>query len=102
MPWDIVCFHAQQAAEKALKGFLAFHGRTPPRTHDLVAVLVECAKVDRALSALEGVCRRLTYYAVGGRYPDDLYEPDEAAGREMVAASGQVVAEIVARLPGEQ
>lgn len=24
-PWDTVCFHAQQAAEKVLKAFLVFH-----------------------------------------------------------------------------
>jgi HEPN domain-containing protein len=27
LPWDTICFHAQQAAEKLLKGFLVFHGR---------------------------------------------------------------------------
>jgi len=25
-PWSVVCFHAQQAAEKYLKAFLVFHG----------------------------------------------------------------------------
>jgi HEPN domain-containing protein len=100
VPWDTVCFHAQQVAEKALKAFLVFHGRTPARTHDLVAVLDECARIDDTLSALAADCRRLTYYAVGARYPDDLYEPDEAAGREMVAVSQRVFSEVVARLPG--
>ena len=26
VPWDTVCFHAQQAAEKMLKAVQAFHG----------------------------------------------------------------------------
>ncbi len=39
VPWDTVCFHAQQAAEKLLKAFLVFHETVPPRTHDLVALL---------------------------------------------------------------
>ncbi|MFH1115689.1 MAG: HEPN domain-containing protein [Pseudomonadota bacterium] len=43
VPWDTVCFHAQQAAEKLLKAFLVFRGQTPARTHDLVAVLAKCA-----------------------------------------------------------
>ena len=32
IPWDTVCFHAQQAAEKLLKGFLVSHGRDVTRT----------------------------------------------------------------------
>lgn len=34
-PYDTGCFHAQQAIEKYLKAFLAFHGHSIPRTHDL-------------------------------------------------------------------
>lgn len=33
-PYDTACFHAQQAIEKALKGFLALHRQPIPRTHD--------------------------------------------------------------------
>ena len=56
VPWDTVCFHAQQAAEKALKGFLVFHGQMPPKTHDLVGLLGRCAKVHQALARLEDDC----------------------------------------------
>jgi HEPN domain-containing protein len=34
-PWDHVCFNAQQAAEKYLKGFIVSRGGVPPKTHDL-------------------------------------------------------------------
>ena len=34
--------HAQQAAEKALKGFLVRHGQAAPRVHDLVPLLAAC------------------------------------------------------------
>ena len=34
-PYDTACFHAQQAVEKYLKGFLALRGFEIPRTHDL-------------------------------------------------------------------
>lgn len=27
IPWDTICFHAQQAAEKYLKALLVFHGQ---------------------------------------------------------------------------
>ena len=34
-PYDTACFHAQQAAEKYLKGLLALQGEPFPRTHNL-------------------------------------------------------------------
>ena len=34
IPWDTVCFHAQQAAEKVLKAFLISHGCDLSKTHD--------------------------------------------------------------------
>jgi HEPN domain-containing protein len=39
IPFDTVCFHCQQAAEKLLKAYLAANGQTPPATHDLMLVL---------------------------------------------------------------
>lgn len=36
VPWDTVCFHAQQAAQKVPKALLVFHGRVARGTHDLV------------------------------------------------------------------
>lgn len=34
-PFDIVCFHAQQCAEKYLKALLVFRSIDFPKTHDL-------------------------------------------------------------------
>jgi len=34
-PYDTVCFHAQQCAEKYLKGFLTFHEIEFPKTHSI-------------------------------------------------------------------
>jgi HEPN domain-containing protein len=99
IPWDTVCFHAQQAVEKTLKAFLVFHGRAIVKIHDLVPLLVSCAGIEPALTVLEEDCQRLTYYAVGGRYPDDLYEPDEEDGRRMIEAAARVRAAVLARFP---
>lgn len=90
VPWDIVCFHAQQAVEKTLKAFLVFHGRPATRTHDLIALLAASAEIDQALASLQADCRTLSYYAVASRYPDDLYEASEKDGREMMAAAHRV------------
>lgn len=60
VPWDTVCFHAQQGAEKLLKAFLVFHGRPLLRTHDLIALLAACVAVDSGLGSLEEDCRRMS------------------------------------------
>jgi len=35
IPWDAICFHAQQIAEKVLKGFLVYHGRDLANKHKM-------------------------------------------------------------------
>ena len=39
IPWDTICFHSQQAAEKYLKAVLVFYAQPVPRTHDLEHLL---------------------------------------------------------------
>jgi HEPN domain-containing protein len=99
IPWDTVCFHAQQVAEKVLKAFLAYHGRDLLKTHDLIALLAQCVTIDRSLADLEADCRILTSYGVAARYPDDLFEPGETDGRELVAAAHRLRARILSLLP---
>ena len=58
VPWDTVCFHAQQVAEKLLKALLVYHGRSPLRAHDLVALLIECAQIHPSLARSLGNTQR--------------------------------------------
>ena len=65
-----LCFHAQQAAEKALKAVLVRHGLRPPRSHDLsylMDMLPETVSIPPPLVALPV----LTKYAVQQRYPGE-------------------------------
>jgi len=39
-PFDTVCFHAQQAAEKYIKAMLTFYGVPFSKTHDLPELLL--------------------------------------------------------------
>ena len=70
VPTDVVCFHCQQAAEKYIKGFLAWHAIPFGRTHDLVQLLQACVQVAPTLGALHADADLLTDYAVDVRYPD--------------------------------
>ena len=64
-----LCFEAQQAAEKAIKALLIFHGRDFPYTHDLATLIT--VVVDVGISVPQGVGRApiLTRYALFTRYP---------------------------------
>ncbi|MBM3745932.1 MAG: HEPN domain-containing protein [Acidobacteria bacterium] len=78
-PFDTVCFHAQQCAEKYLKALLLSAGVDVPRTHDLRALMLLIPahlpwRLD--LERLLGLNR----YSVEARYPGE-WEPisrDEA------------------------
>lgn len=62
------CFHAQQAAEKALKGLLIAQDLPAPRTHDLIALFRSLPDQPSSL-ALREPTARLNEYGVGPRYP---------------------------------
>lgn len=62
--WDVVCFHAQQAGEKALKTLLVSEDKLPPRTHDLVQLLNLVTPTHPSLADLVDACALLTQYAV--------------------------------------
>ena len=90
IPFDTVCFHCQQTAEKLLKAYLAGSGQTPPRTHDLLLILEEILPLDAAAESLRGTFALLMPYAVEIRYPDDWFMPSEADAQEARAAAGKV------------
>lgn len=75
-------YHTQQAAEKALKGYLAFKQHRLIRTHDLVVLLDVCATTyDASFNSLKSFIIFLQPYSTRSRYPDDYIEvePEEAA-----------------------
>ncbi|TSC73733.1 MAG: HEPN domain-containing protein [Parcubacteria group bacterium Gr01-1014_44] len=77
-----ICFHAQQTAEKYLKGFLAFHEKHVRKIHDLQSLISECKKIDASFSDIETEAVYLTQFYTETRYPGDITEftLDEADG----------------------
>ncbi len=68
---EALCFHAQQAAEKAFKAVLISHNISFPRTHNLRMLFdLLPSELDAPLEVQRGVV--LTDYAVSSRYPGDL------------------------------
>ncbi|MBI4334181.1 MAG: HEPN domain-containing protein [Chloroflexi bacterium] len=68
-----VCFHAQQAVEKLLKGFLVSRKVEFGRTYNLSLLVNLCAKQDEDFRDLD--VGRLSFYGVEVRYPDEFYVP---------------------------
>lgn len=54
---EMVAYHAQQAAEKALKAFLAAHDRAFPPTHNLNLVLPLCEAIQPEFSQFAATAR---------------------------------------------
>jgi Uncharacterized conserved protein related to C-terminal domain of eukaryotic chaperone, SACSIN len=78
---SMVCFHAQQAVEKALKAVLFRYGIQFERTHDLVKLARHLRSVGLTLSVTDEGLRKLNPYAVTLRYDDEeieLLSRDEA------------------------
>jgi HEPN domain-containing protein len=98
VPWSVICFHAQQAAEKYLKALLISRGTRVERTHDLEFLLEECRKHDATLSVLLADCQALSSYAVDSRYPDVLGGDIEKIARDAVAMCDRICLEIKKRL----
>lgn len=74
-PTDAICFHAQQAIEKYIKGSLIYFGKHISKTHDLVNLLTSISENIPELRSLEDEFHEITRYGVEVRYPDIFYEP---------------------------
>ena len=65
-----VCFHAQQAAEKALKGILDFRIGTHPKSHVLEQLLLFDPDLHSELQDWQARCRDLDLFYIPTRYAD--------------------------------
>lgn len=74
-PTDVICFHAQQAIEKYMKGVLIYFGKHITKTHDLVFLLTEISNYMPEIEKMEDKIRNVNRYAVEVRYPDIMFEP---------------------------
>lgn len=68
---DTAIYHTQQCAEKALKGFLTYHGIALTKTHDLLKLLESCCSIDPVFRDLSLDAAVLSPFATEFRYPVD-------------------------------
>jgi len=96
--WGDVRFHSQQAADKAMKAFLAWHDVPFRKTHNREEPGQQCVTLDATLGAAADQAAPLTEYAWKFRYPGEADEPDRAAAEEALAAARNVYDAILTRL----
>ena len=94
-----VCFHAQQAAEKAIKAVLTGAGRPFPKSHDLV-LLATLLPDDAPVAPSVAEQAELTYFAVLARYPGHATDVDAAAARRLAGVAEAVLDAAVRWLDG--
>ena len=68
---DDVAFHAQQAAEKALKALLTWHDKPFRKTHSIEELGEACLAIDATLKEAIDPAVPLSEYAWKHRYPGD-------------------------------
>ncbi len=88
-PFDTVCFHCQQTAEKYLKCLLTYRGIQAPRTHDL-KVLVALLPSDLNFPVPVKEIVELNPYSVDVRYSDDWREPQLSDAKRALALTAEV------------
>lgn len=99
-PTDTVCFHAQQASEKALKALLTFHRVSFPKVHDLVLLLDMAVTHLTDLGAFRERLAEISNYAVEARYPDDWFEPSREEAVQSLAVAEEIVARVRQKISG--
>lgn len=103
-PWNLVCFHAQQGSEKALKAYLRDRAGEVPRVHSLGKLIELCAKTDRTFLRLKSLALSLDRYYIPTRYPEaspgSLPEglPDKSDAKQSLSNVTKILRFVMKRL----
>ncbi|MCM1107380.1 MAG: HEPN domain-containing protein [Blautia sp.] len=78
-PIEIICYHCQQAAEKAIKALIMYYGAEGgvPKLHDLSFLLNQIKNKVSIEDKYYDYADTLTPYGVAIRYPNELFLGEE-------------------------
>ena len=88
-----VVYHCQQAAEKALKGYLAHNNIKFDRTHDLTILISDCALLDTSFNGarLMHHCVNLNPFSVNIRYPGSVIKADYTSVKKSLNSATRIL-----------
>lgn len=84
-PFEIICYHCQQAAEKAIKALFIFY-KVPggiPRKHDLSFLLNQIRNVAEISAEIRRCADALSVYGIISRYPNEIQVDERHADRAL-------------------
>jgi len=88
-----IVYHCQQAAEKALKGYLVHNNKKFDRTHDLIILLSECALLDVSFNGARLInhCLNLNLFSVNIRYPGSAIKANYTAVKKSLNSAAKIL-----------
>jgi HEPN domain-containing protein len=84
-------YHCQQAAEKALKAFLAFKNQKIIKIHDLMKLVKLCCSLDKDFEKLYKDAGLLNPFVTKFRYPTEFDIPDYDDTKNAIEQASRVV-----------
>jgi HEPN domain-containing protein len=94
-------FHCQQAAEKALKGFLTWHGVLFRKTHSIEELGEQCVGLEPSMMQVVAKAVPLTEYAWRFRYPGAPFAPAMEEATQAITIAEEVLKTVLNLLPKE-
>lgn len=87
-PYEIICYHCQQAAEKAIKSIIMSGGAKGglPKLHDLSFLLNQIKNTVKIEEKYYDYADALTPYGVSIRYPNELFLEERHAQKALEMA----------------
>jgi len=99
--YETAVFHCQQAAEKAIKGFLVFHDRRFQKTHELLPLVKLAESIEPRFSLWRNVADSLSDYAVELRYPESVVSITERDFDTALQSATDIYTFVLSLLPTE-
>lgn len=87
---DPAVYLAHQCAEKSLKTFFVFRGKSVPKTHFLGVLLDDCTKFDAEFMLIARECAFLEPFGFSTRYPNDTVHVNQDDLHEALFMSKKV------------
>lgn len=98
LDYGVAAFHAQQAAEKAIKSYLVRHQVEFGKTHDIGALTDLVRRLEPRLADELGEAAELTAYAVEYRYPGTMTAVGQAEGHRLVEVASRAHEKVASAL----
>lgn len=101
-PLEIICYHCQQSAEKAIKALIIYHGAEGglPKKHNLSFLLSQIKNMENIPDKYYDYADILTPYGIAAKYPNELFLEDRHA--EQALRFSQEILDWVKSIVNEQ